>query len=80
MLITIGAQKSSLEEVLIGGKKKKLSSEEEDDEKIESAEDLSILPSDPNFDPMLFLTLVHRGTGYEQLKAGIERLGSKYFV
>ena len=79
MLITIGAQKSSLEEVLTGGKKKKDSSEEED-KKIESAEDLSILPSDPNFDPMLLLTLVHRGTGYEQLKAGIERLGSKCLV
>uniref|UniRef100_A0A7R9W467 Exocyst complex component n=2 Tax=Pseudictyota dubia TaxID=2749911 RepID=A0A7R9W467_9STRA len=40
-------------------------------------EKLSILPTDPNFDPLLFLTLVHRNASFEQLQHSIGRLESK---
>jgi hypothetical protein len=37
----------------------------------------SILPTDPNFDPILFLTLVHRNATYEELVGSMNRLSSK---
>ena len=37
----------------------------------------SIIPTDSNFDPLLFLTLVHRNASYEVLMKSIERLSSK---
>jgi len=39
----------------------------------------SILPTEPNFDPILFLTLVHRKATYEELVGSMNRLSSKYF-
>lgn len=38
----------------------------------------SILPTEPNFDPILFLTLVHRKATYEELVGSMNRLSSKY--
>lgn len=37
----------------------------------------SILPTDPNFDPLLFLTLVHRNASFHRLAKSIGRLSSK---
>jgi hypothetical protein len=38
----------------------------------------SILPTDSNFDPILFLTLVHRKASYEELVGSMNRLSSTY--
>ena len=38
----------------------------------------SILPTEPNFDPILFLTLVHRSATYEELVGSMNSLSSKY--
>jgi Exocyst complex component Sec5 len=38
----------------------------------------SILPTNPKFDPLLFLTLVHRKTKYETLKGSMDKLSSAY--
>lgn len=37
----------------------------------------SILPTEANFDPILFLTLVHRNATYEELVGSMNRLSSK---
>jgi len=37
----------------------------------------SVLPTDPTFDPMLFLTLVHREVGYTELIGSVDRLTSE---
>jgi len=37
----------------------------------------SVLPSSPSFDPILFLTLVHRKTSYDKLIGSMDRLSSK---
>ena len=37
----------------------------------------SILPTNPNFDPLLFLTLVHRKASYEELVGSMDQLSSK---
>lgn len=37
----------------------------------------SVLPTDPTFDPMLFLTLVHREVGYRELISSVDRLTNK---
>lgn len=65
-----GAQKESLEALVerLGG--------------LESLEDpatanCSVLPSNPKFDPVLFLTLVHRKTSYDKLMGSMDRLSSK---
>lgn len=39
----------------------------------------SVLPTEPTFDPMLFLTLVHREVGYRELIGSVDRLTSKCF-
>lgn len=36
----------------------------------------SVLPTDPTFDPMLFLTLIHRDVGYRELIGSVDRLTS----
>eukprot|EP00934_Nitzschia_sp_Nitz4_P003172 Nitzschia sp. Nitz4//scaffold44_size153857//100498//104314//NITZ4_002734-RA/size153857-augustus-gene-0.22-mRNA-1//-1//CDS//3329552196//3162//frame0 len=36
----------------------------------------SILPTEPNFDPILFLTLVHRNATYEELVGSMNRLST----
>jgi hypothetical protein len=38
----------------------------------------SVLPTNPNFDPILFLTLVHRSTTYDQLVSSLSQLSSTY--
>ena len=38
----------------------------------------SILPIDSNFDPILFLTLVHQSASYEELVGSMNRLSSTY--
>ena len=40
----------------------------------------SILPTDSNFDPILFLTLVHRKASYEELVGSMNRLSSKCLI
>lgn len=40
----------------------------------------SILPTEPHFDPILFLTLVHRKATYEELVGSMNRLSSKSSV
>jgi hypothetical protein len=75
-LISLGSQKNALEAIFSG---------EQDEQKqgdgvikvSTAAKDLSILPTDANFNAMFFLTLVHRNGGYEQLKESILRLDSK---
>ncbi|KAL7576430.1 hypothetical protein ACA910_018232 [Epithemia clementina (nom. ined.)] len=37
----------------------------------------SVLPTSPKFDPILFLTLVHRNASYEKLVGSLDRLTSK---
>lgn len=74
-LISLGSQKNALEYILSGGKDDKVDVDEE--EKAITAQNHSILPTDADFNPMLFLTLVHRNATYEQLKESIERLDSK---
>ena len=38
----------------------------------------STLPTEPKFDPLLFLTLVHRKASYEELVGSMDRLSSEY--
>lgn len=40
----------------------------------------SVLPTNPNFDPLLFLTLVHRKTKFETLKGSMDKLSSTYLL
>jgi len=42
-----------------------------------SSADRSILPTDSNFDPILFLTLVHGSAAYEDLSESMNQLGTK---
>eukprot|EP00978_Attheya_sp_CCMP212_P014553 scaffold37126_cov32-Attheya_sp.AAC.1 len=42
----------------------------------EKAKDKSVLPISPKFDPLLFLTLVHRNTSYTVLSDSVQRLTS----
>jgi len=65
----VDAQKESLESVLdsittIGADQTKVT-------------DRSILPTDPQFDPILFLTLVHCNASYELLNESMQRLANK---
>jgi hypothetical protein len=46
-------------------------------EVMESHAQFSLLPSHPKFDPILFLTLVHRKTSYDKLMGSMGRLSSK---
>jgi hypothetical protein len=77
-LISLGSQKNALEAILSGGKDDQTDTDGE--EKASAAKNLSILPTDAEFNPMLFLTLVHRNASYEQLKESIERLDSKFTI
>jgi len=40
----------------------------------------SIMVTHPNFDPLLFLTLVHRKTDFNTLMASMDQLSSKFFA
>lgn len=79
-LVSLGSQKNALEAILYGkdiGESPKNDNEEEKST-LKPAQDLSILPSDPNFNPMLFLTLVHKNTSYEELVDSMKCLDSEY--
>ena len=67
-LKSLVAQKESLESILdsLGPK--------------EAEGGKSILPTDSNFDPLMFLTLVHRNATYDTLNKSIERLSSKFMA
>jgi Exocyst complex component Sec5 len=69
----VTAQKESLEALIdrMGGI-----------EAMENVENLkySVLPTSPKFDPILFLTLVHRSDNYDTLVGSLDRLSSKSFV
>jgi hypothetical protein len=75
-LVSLEAQKAALEAILNGEKDD--GNDENAEEKRPPAKDLSILPSDSNFDPLLFLSLVHSNTSYEQMKNSIEQLESEF--
>ena len=75
-LVSLGSQKNALEAILTGGLDEKTNAEGEEKSSA-AAKDLSILPTDADFNPMLFLTLVHRNASYEQLKESVLRLDSK---
>jgi hypothetical protein len=79
-LLSLGSQKNSLEAILRGERRddKKNAREEGEEKSITGAQDLSILPTDANFDPLLFLTLVHRNAGYKELKESVHRLDRKF--
>lgn len=76
-IVSLEAQKAALEAILDGEQQGDVD-DEDAEEKRPSAAELSILPADSNFDPLLFLTIVHRDTGYEQLKDSITKLESEY--
>ena len=77
LLVSLQAQKATLEAILNGDR----NDDEEGvgEEKRPSAAELSILPSDANFDPLLFLTIVHGNASYEQLKESADKLESECF-
>ena len=79
-LVSLGTQKNSLEAILAGDGEEGKSEADGEAKASMAAKDLSILPTDANFNPMLFLTLVHRNASYDQLKESLLRLDSKYFV
>ena len=70
MVSKIAQQKESLESLIdrMGGI-----------EALENAANIkqSVLPTNPDFDPRLFLTLVHRGADYKTLVGSLDRLSSK---
>ena len=75
---SLEAQKESLEHILDMmdmGMDRDQDSDNEDENKANSSE-RSIIPTDSNFDPLLFLTLVHRNASYEVLMESIDRLSS----
>ncbi len=76
-LVSLEAQKATLEAILNGNKD---DSEEDGEAKRPSAEELSILPSDANFDPLLFLTIVHGNASYDQLKDSADNLESELLI
>jgi hypothetical protein len=84
-LVSLKGQKSALEKVLTGHDKEGETISEKKGDAIKenyqpSAAESSILPVDPNFNPLLFLTLVHRNTSFEQLQESIARLSSKLML
>jgi len=70
-LISLEAQKEALENILHGDMS------DGGEAKRPGAENLSLLPSDANFDSLMFLTLLHRNASYEELQASIEKLENK---
>jgi len=83
------SSESTLAKVISKEAKKKslfvaLKKEEEDESKSTESNanenvtiDGSIVTTDPNFDPILFLTLVHGGSTFDALHDGLERLNNK---
>lgn len=70
------AQKQALLKIVEDSKKKAANAWEGEESK--NAQDLpSILPTDPGFDPLLFLTLVHRDATYKELQDSTSRLSRK---
>jgi hypothetical protein len=79
-LASLGSQKDALETILHGKDIDEGPGDDHEEEKsnLLPAKDLSILPSDPNFNPMLFLTLVHKNTSYKELVNSIGCLDGEY--
>jgi len=76
-LVSLEVQRDSLRSIL--EREHKVAEEDRDngETKPVAVEDLSILPTHPNFNPLLFLTLVHRDASFEQLQDSIERLNNQ---
>lgn len=70
------AQRQSLL-ALVEAKKKSAASSAVDGESKEAHSFPSVLPSSPDFDPMLFLTLVHRNATYQDLQESTSRVSRK---
>jgi len=78
-IVSLQAQRDALEKILEG---REVENNQDvgvsvDDANSDGVEDLSLLPSDDNFDPLLFLTLVHRNASFEQLQKSIAKLDNK---
>jgi hypothetical protein len=74
---SLEAQKDSLEHILdTMGDMDPSSREFGDEESKANSGEKSIILSDSNFDPLLFLTLVHRNANYDTLMKSIDRLSS----
>ena len=78
-IVSLQAQRDALEKILEG---RGMENSDDvgvsvDDVNSDGVEDLSLLPSDDNFDPLLFLTLVHRNASFEQLQKSIAKLDNK---
>ena len=78
-IVSLQAQRDALEKILEG---RGMENNDDvgvsvDDVNADGVEDLSLLPSDDNFDPLLFLTLVHRNASFEQLQKSIAKLDNK---
>jgi hypothetical protein len=76
---SLEAQKDSLEHILdTMGDIDPSSREFGDEESKANSGEKSIILSDSNFDPLLFLTLVHRNANYDTLMKSIDRLSSTF--
>lgn len=78
-LTSLASQKSALQAILDGKEQHDEQQAHHDEEKPNTlaASKLSILPSDSKFNPMLFLTMVHKNTSYDELVNSIKSLDSK---
>lgn len=79
-IVSLQAQRDALEKILEGRATEKDKDDvgvSVDDVNADGVEDLSLLPSDDDFDPLLFLTLVHRNASFEQLQKSIAKLDNK---
>eukprot|EP00559_Dactyliosolen_fragilissimus_P008571 CAMPEP_0184872304 /NCGR_PEP_ID=MMETSP0580-20130426/41207_1 /TAXON_ID=1118495 /ORGANISM="Dactyliosolen fragilissimus" /LENGTH=1377 /DNA_ID=CAMNT_0027375073 /DNA_START=24 /DNA_END=4157 /DNA_ORIENTATION=- len=81
MLTSLESQRDELEAILDGTKRNTKKERQEEESKLQfgdsGVENSSILPTDPNFDPLLFLTLVHRGASFDTLRGSMDRLSNK---
>ena len=75
-IVSLEAQREALEAILYGRTEDGIGVCVDEISR-EGVENLSILPTDPNFNPRLFLTLVHRNASFEQLQSSIQQLESK---
>lgn len=78
---SLEAQKDSLEHILdtIGDVEPSHRLDDDhfgDEETKANSSEKSIIPTDSNFDPLLFLTLVHRNASYDTLMKSIDQLSS----
>ena len=74
-LLTIIERAGSPKVVADGGEEKSSSNPESSNDQLQGLP--SIMPTSPNFDPILFLTLVHRNATYRELQDSTSRLSRK---